>query len=180
MSEAAPPSFAHRITGRWIFGATLLVYALVAAAFGVKGDVGPVGFDLRLLPMANGILNTLTTVFLLAAWAAIRRKQIRVHRRFIFAAFTTTGLFLVVYLTYHFLSDSTRYGGGGLLAGIYYFLLLTHVVLAAAIVPLVGTTLYRALRAQFARHARLARWTLPIWLYVSVTGVVVYWMLYHG
>ena len=91
-----------------------------------------------------------------------------------------TSLFLCSYVVYHLQVGSRPYEGEGPLRAVYFAILLTHTVLAIAILPLVSTTLYRALRTQFVRHARLARLTFPIWLYVSVTGVVVYWMLYHG
>lgn len=166
-----------RVTGRWVLVATVAVYALIGAAFFQKGEPPAVGFDLELLPLANAILNTLTTVFLASAFVAIRRKRVAVHRRFIYAAFATTGLFLVTYLTYHFLSESTRFGGGGAMAGVYYFLLLTHVVLAMVIVPLALVTFLRGITNRVARHRAIARWTMPIWLYVSVSGVLVYLLI---
>jgi len=166
-----------RVTGRWVLLATLAVYALVGAAFFLKGEPGQVGFDLRLLPRTNAVLNSLTTVFLLAAFVAIRRKRISLHRRFIYAAFTTTGLFLVTYLTYHFLSESARFGGGSRMAAVYYFLLITHVVLAMGIVPLALVTFLRGITNRVAQHRAIARWTMPLWLYVSVSGVLVYLLI---
>jgi len=102
------------------------------------------------------------------------------HRACMLTAVGFSTLFLCSYVVYHAQVGSRPYAGGGWLRTLYFAILVTHTVLAIAILPLVSTTLYRALRTQFARHARLARVTFPIWLYVSVTGVVVYWMLYHG
>jgi putative membrane protein len=133
--------------------------------------------DLRILPRINAVLNTLTTLFLLAAFHAIRSGNVVRHRRFIYGAFTTTGVFLVTYLVYHALSESTRYGGTGVMAGVYYFLLLTHIVLAALIVPLALVTFFRGISNQVEWHWAIARWTMPLWLYVSVTGVLVYLMI---
>lgn len=167
----------ERFTGRWILAATVAVYALVGAAFFLKNEPPEVGFDLHLLPLANAILNTLTTLFLAAAFVAIRRKKVAVHRRFIYGAFTTTALFLVTYLTYHFLSESTRFGGSGPMVGVYYFLLLTHVLLAMVVVPLALATFVRGITNRVQQHRAIARWTMPLWLYVSATGVLVYLLI---
>jgi len=125
-------------------------------------------------------LNAVTAVAIVTGVLAIRRRRIAVHRGAMLTAFGVSVAFLVSYLVYHYQVGSRPFPGGGWQRGIYLTILLTHTVLAVAIVPLVLVTLYRALTRQFARHARLARWTFPLWLYVSVTGVVVYWMLYRG
>ena len=135
---------------------------------------------LAVLPTVNAVLNASAAVALVAGFVAIRQGRVAVHRACMLTAVALSVLFLVSYLTYHAQVGSRPYAGVGWLRTVYFAILLTHTVLAVAIVPLVGTTLSRALRAQFTRHARLARVTFPIWLYVSVTGVVVYWMLYHG
>ena len=131
-------------------------------------------FDVTILPLMNAILNSFTFVFLVAALVFILKRNITMHRRFIYAAFVTTLLFLVTYVTFHYISPSTPYGGEGLLAGIYYFVLITHIILAAAIVPLALTSVARAWNMENERHKKIARWTMPIWLYVSFTGVLVY------
>lgn len=136
--------------------------------------------NLAVLPTINAVLNAAAAVAMLAGFVAIRRRRIAVHRACMLTAVGFSVLFLCSYIVYHVQVGSRPYGGEGGLRTLYLSILLTHTVLAVAIVPLVSTTLYRALRSQFARHARLARVTFPIWLYVSVTGVVVYWMLYHG
>ena len=99
------------------------------------------------------------------------------HRAFIGMAFLTTTLFLVCYVTYHYLTESTSYGGDGALKGIYFFVLITHIILAIVIVPLALMSAIRGLKMQVERHRRIARWTMPIWLYVSLTGVIVYLMI---
>jgi uncharacterized membrane protein YozB (DUF420 family) len=136
--------------------------------------------SLTILPTVNAVLNASAAVAMLAGLMAIRRRRIAVHRACMLTAVGLSALFLASYLVYHAQTGSHPYAGGGWMRTLYLSILLTHTVLAIAIVPLVSTTLYRALRAQFVRHARLARVTFPIWLYVSVTGVVVYWMLYRG
>ena len=131
------------------------------------------------LPHLNAALNATSFLLLVAALYQIRRGNVGTHRRLMLSALSVSGLFLVSYVVYHARYGSVRFQGQGAVRGIYFFILVTHVILAAAIVPLVAVTLRRALRGDFARHRRLARWTYPLWLYVSVTGVVVYLMLYH-
>lgn len=109
----------------------------------------------------------------------IRRKKVMAHKLCMLSAFTTSTLFLISYLTYHFQVGSVPFKGQGWIRAVYFTILISHTVLAAVIVPLVMLTLFRALKGRFAHHKRIARWTLPLWLYVSVTGVVVYWMLYR-
>jgi uncharacterized membrane protein YozB (DUF420 family) len=135
---------------------------------------------LTVLPTVNAVLNASAAVAMLAGFVAIRHRRVAVHRACMLTAVSLSVLFLCSYLVYHAQVGSRPYGGTGWLRTLYFTILLTHTVLAVAIVPLVATTLYRALRTQFVRHARLARVTFPLWLYVSVTGVVVYWMLYRG
>jgi uncharacterized membrane protein YozB (DUF420 family) len=135
--------------------------------------------DVTALPAVNAALNATSAVLLTTGWALIRRRRIRAHRACMLAAFAVSTLFLVSYVVYHANAGSRPFTGHGAVRGVYFALLLTHVVLAAAIVPLALITIYRALHGQFQRHVRIARWTFPIWLYVSVTGVVIYWMLYH-
>ena len=131
------------------------------------------------LPLVNAVLNASATACLLAGWAFIRGGNRGRHRTMMLAALACSALFLASYLAYHAQAGSRPYGGTGALRAVYFFVLVTHVVLAAAIVPLVIVTVVRAWRGQFARHRAIARWTLPLWLYVSVTGVIVYAMLYR-
>lgn len=135
------------------------------------------GIELTVLPMLNAIFNSFTFLFLLTALIMIKKKNIKLHRRFIVAAFVTTFLFFISYLTYHSMAESTSYGGDGILMYIYYFILITHIVLAALIVPLALITLGRGLNMKVEKHRKIARWTMPLWLYVSLTGVLVYLMI---
>lgn len=158
--------------------AIIIISVVLIGAIGVLAGMPGVenfdAFDVTILPLMNAILNSFTFLFLLCAMIAILRGNVNVHRRFIYAAFVTTFFFLITYVTFHFLSPSTPYGGSGLLAGIYYFVLITHITLAAAIVPLALTSVARAWNMENERHKKIARWTMPIWLYVSFTGVLVY------
>ena len=131
------------------------------------------------LPTLNAILNGVSGLFLVAGYLMIRQRRIRAHRAYMVSAFTTSTLFLISYLTYHFNVGSVAFTGQGAIRVVYFTILISHVVLAALILPLALITLVQALRERFDRHARIARWTLPIWLYVSLTGVVVYLMLYR-
>jgi uncharacterized membrane protein YozB (DUF420 family) len=131
------------------------------------------------LPHLNAILNSTSALLLLAGFRFIRLGRIRAHRTCQVAAVLTSTLFLISYLTYHYYHGATKFAGQGLVRPFYFTVLTSHTILAVVIVPLILITLYRAARGDFARHRRIARWTLPLWLYVSVTGVVVYLMLYH-
>jgi uncharacterized membrane protein YozB (DUF420 family) len=131
------------------------------------------------LPAVNAILNGTAAVLLVWGLTLIRRGRKRAHRRVMLSAFAVSVLFLVSYLVYHAQVGSVRFQGTGAIRTVYFTILLTHTVLAAAVPPLAAVTLSRALRGRFDRHRAIARWTLPVWLYVSVTGVAVYWMLYR-
>ena len=135
--------------------------------------------DYRDLPALNASLNTTAAVLLVWGWTAIRRGRIAQHRRIMIAAFSVSVLFLISYLVYHFNAGTVRFQRTGTIRTVYLTILGTHTVLAAAVPVLAVITLTRGLRGRYDRHRRIARWTLPIWLYVSVTGVVVYWMLYR-
>ena len=133
------------------------------------------------LPALNATLNATSTVLLSLGFYFVRRRQLTAHKRCMLSAFVTSTLFLASYLVYHFqvLPGSVRFGGTGWLRNAYYAILLTHIALAAVILPLALITLSRALKGRFDKHRQIARWTLPLWLYVSITGVVIYWMLYQ-
>jgi uncharacterized membrane protein YozB (DUF420 family) len=131
------------------------------------------------LPALNAGLNATAAALLIWGYTLIRRRRIETHRKVMLAAFCASVLFLISYVVYHAQAGSVRFQKTGAIRTIYLVILFTHTLLAAAVPPLAIVTLRRAWRGDFARHRRLAVWTLPIWLYVSVTGVVVYWMLYH-
>ncbi len=131
------------------------------------------------LPLVNATLNGISAVLLAVGYGFIRRRQIARHRRCMLAAFFTSTLFLVSYVTYHAQAGSRLFPGHGPIRLVYFTILITHVFLAAAILPLSLLTLRRAWTGRFEAHRRIARWTLPIWIYVSITGVVIYVMLYE-
>ncbi|HEX8175320.1 MAG TPA: DUF420 domain-containing protein [Pyrinomonadaceae bacterium] len=136
--------------------------------------------DYTQLPHLNAVLNSLSAVFLVAGFLFIRRGKILAHKRMMTGALLSSTLFLVSYLIYHFVFQGlTRFTGQGVIRAFYLGILFTHTVLATVILPFVLVTVTRALRGDFARHRRVARWTFPMWLYVSVTGVIVYLMLYR-
>ena len=131
------------------------------------------------LPHLNALLNSTSALLLLSGFRFIRAGRIQAHRNCQVAAVVTSTLFLISYLTYHYYHGATRFAGQGIVRPFYFTILVSHTILAVAIVPLIIVTLYRAARGDFIKHRRIARWTLPLWLYVSVTGVIVYLMLYH-
>lgn len=135
--------------------------------------------NLSLLPTVNAFLNGLTGVLLLIGYFYIRRGDRSSHKRVMVTAFSTSILFLISYLYYHAHVGSIPFKGTGITRPVYFTILVTHSILAAVIVPMAIVTLSRGLSSRFDKHKKLARWTLPIWLYVSVTGVAVYVMLYH-
>ena len=131
------------------------------------------------LPALNATLNAIAATLLVIGYVEIRRGRIRQHRRAMLSAFGVSALFLTSYLVYHANVGSRPFPGTGPIRVLYFTILITHIVLAAAILPMAIVTLSRALRERFDRHVPIARWTLPIWLYVSITGVIVYLMLYQ-
>lgn len=144
-----------------------------------REESGDGRLDVSALPALNAFLNGLSALFLSAGYLFIRRKKPTAHKLSMLTAFFVSTLFLVSYLVYHYHAGAKPFGGTGAIRVVYFSLLVSHIVLAAVIVPLTLTTIYRAWRGEFNLHKRIARFTLPIWLYVSVTGVVVYWMLYR-
>lgn len=139
----------------------------------IRGD-----YDVSALPALNALLNGTSAALLIVGYLFIRRRKITAHKTCMLMAFGTSSLFLVSYLIYHYQVGSMPFPGQGWIRPPYFALLISHIILAAVIVPLALTTIFRAWNEQFDKHMRIARWTLPIWLYVSVSGVIVYWMLY--
>ena len=131
------------------------------------------------LPAVNASLNALSGVLLLCGYTLIRLRRIELHRRFMIAAFAASSLFLICYVVYHAEVGSVRFTRQGFVRPLYFTILITHVALAFTVVPLAIVTLSRGLKARYPQHRRIARWTFPIWLYVSVTGVLVYVLLYQ-
>ena len=168
---------------RWLLSAIGLVSLLVVLGIGfillgrqpaVKGE-----YRASALPAVNAFLNGTSAVLLAAGYLFIRRKRVTAHKCCMGTAFGVSCLFLVSYLVHHYQVGSVPFSGQGWIRSVYLVFLISHIILAAFIVPLALATIYRALGEQFDRHKRIARWTLPIWLYVSVTGVIVYIMLYQ-
>jgi putative membrane protein len=182
MSHSYPKPEVTRNYRPLIIALTVIIYGGVALASYIPGVEQLRQFDLSNLPKLNAFVNSLNFVALIGALLAIKKKNLQLHKRFIYTAIGLTSVFLVSYLTYHLGSESTRYGGEGFLKGVYYFILITHIILAAAIVPIALTAIARGLNMEVERHRKIARWAMPIWLYVSMTGVIVYLMIapYYG
>lgn len=162
----------------WIFNAVVST-----AAIGFLGwlllvrEGGGVDADLSFMPGVNAGLNATSTVLLVLGLAAIRSGRREVHKRLMVSAFAASAVFLIGYVLYHYAHGDTRYQGEGAVRIVYFTVLITHVLLSIVMLPMILTTFYLAARERFTTHKKLARWTLPIWLYVSVTGVVIYLML---
>ena len=157
-----------------VSSAVLVVVALLVLGRTERVDM----IDVSALPTLNAALNATSAVLLAIGFVFIRRGQVRPHLTCMASAFAVSTLFLVSYVVYHYHAGSRPFTGQGWIRPVYFALLISHIVLAAVIVPLALTTLYRAWHGEFTRHRRIARWTLPLWLYVSVTGVIVYCLLY--
>ena len=162
----------------WIFNAVIST-----AAVGFLGWLllvrqgGGIDADLSFMPGVNASLNATAAALLVAGLVAIRSGRREVHRRLMVSAFAASAVFLVGYVLYHYAHGDTQYQGEGAIRVVYFAVLITHVVLSIVMLPMILTTFYLAARERFVTHKKLARWTLPIWLYVSVTGVVIYFML---
>jgi putative membrane protein len=173
-------AYLPRTRAAWLIGGVSLLIVLGVAALLVAPRVTPLNrLDVSGLPRLNALLNTASAILLSAGYVLIRRRRIRLHRLCMLSAFGLSALFLVSYVVYHAYAGSTRFAGPDGMKPVYYVILFSHITLAALSVPLALTTLYRALSSAFVRHRRIARWTLPVWLYVSASGVAVYLMLYH-
>ena len=164
----------------WVIAVVSVVALLVLATLMLgRGPAGGVGPNVAALPTVNALLNATSAVLLTAGYVFIRRRRVAAHRACMLGAFAVSVLFLICYVVYHAHAGSRPFTGQGWIRPVYFILLVSHVLLAAIIVPLALTTIFRGLSAEFDRHKRIARFTLPIWFYVSVTGVVVYLLLYH-
>lgn len=171
MAEQSDRSF-------WIFNALLSTVAV-----GFLGwllllrEGGGVNADLSFMPGVNAALNATSAALLVAGFVAIRNGRRELHKRLMVSAFAASAVFLVGYILYHYAHGDTQYKGEGTIRIAYFAILISHVLLSIAMLPMILTTFYLAARERLAAHKRLARWTLPIWLYVSVTGVVIFFML---
>jgi uncharacterized membrane protein YozB (DUF420 family) len=131
------------------------------------------------LPALNAVLNGTAGILLVIGYYYIRQGNMAAHKKVMISAFVVSSIFLVSYLIYHAHAGSTKFLGTGFIRPVYFSILISHIILAAAIVPMAIITMFRGLKERYDKHKRIARWTLPIWLYVSVTGVIIYVMLYH-
>ena len=150
-------------------GVASVLIPLVVAVLLFLPKMGDAGFNVYLLPLVNACINSMVTLLLAAGYVFIRLKNLRWHKMCMLSAFALSSLFLVNYVLYHALSDETHYCGAGPVRYVYFFILFTHILLATGIVPLALFSIYRGLNMQVARHRSIARWTLPLWLYVSIT-----------
>jgi len=158
---------------RIIIAISIVVPVLVAVLFSVKIP----GYDFSFLPPIYASLNALTAVFLILAFMAIKNKNRKLHEAFMKTCIMLSAAFLIMYVLYHMTSDPTPYGGKGAIRYAYFFILITHILLSIAVIPMVLFTYLRAWLGEFERHRALAKFTFPIWLYVAVTGVIVYLMI---
>lgn len=137
----------------------------------------PFNFDVHNFAFANAIINSLVSICLLVALIAVKQKNIKLHKNIMLLAIVLSALFLVSYICHHLWAGDTKYGGAGAIKLVYYFILITHIILAAVILPFILFTAYRGLTGEYERHRKIAKYTWPLWFYVSVTGVVVYLMI---
>jgi putative membrane protein len=166
---------------RLILGLSIIVFGVVALLqsnlINIFPDKSVIPAWVFFLPTLNAIINGTCSILLLLSLYFIKRKQIAIHKRLNISAFILSSLFLVSYIIFHSTGIKTTYGGEGLLRTIYYFILITHIILAAVVLPLILMSFHRGLLMQVERHKKLVRWSYPIWLYVTVTGVLVYLMI---
>ena len=163
---------------KFIIAVSIVIPVVVAILFGVKlKDFGYNVEPLSFLPPIYATINGFTAIVLVLAVIAIKKGNQKVHERLMTTAIALSVAFLVMYVAYHMTADSTKFGGEGLIKYVYLFILLTHILLSIAIIPLVLITYVRALAQRFDRHRKIAKITFPLWLYVAVTGVVVYLMI---
>ncbi len=155
---------------------SFVVFTAIVLLGRYKLNVDP-GFDVHIFAGINAILNSTVAVLLVAAFVAVRQRKYQLHKKLMYAALILSVLFLIFYIAHHLLSADTKYGGAGAIRTVYFVILITHIFLAAIILPFILLTAYRALTAQYSAHRKLARYTWPLWLYVAVSGPVVYLMI---
>jgi putative membrane protein len=159
-----------------ILTVSFVVFAAVVILSRYKLNVD-LGFNVHLFALINAVINTAVTILLIAALIAVKQKNYMLHKRLMLTAIVLSVLFLVSYIGHHLLAGETKFGGTGTIKYVYYFILATHIPLAAIILPFILFTAYRALIGETKAHAKLARYTWPLWLYVSITGVLVYLLI---
>lgn len=159
-----------------ILTVSVVVFAAVAllSKFKLQLDLG---FNVHIFAAISAMLNTTVSILLIVAFIAVKNKNYELHKRLMLVAIVLSSLFLVSYISHHLLAGETKYGGTGTLRYVYYFILATHIPLAAIILPFILFTAYRSLTGEYAAHKKIARYTWPLWLYVSITGVLVYLLI---
>lgn len=178
-----PPAMKRndKLARRLILAFSVLVFLVVASLHPLNKALGidshALGFDVHIFAAANAIINTCVSLLLIMAYVLVRRKQYRAHRNAMFAAMALSVLFLISYVTHHILAGDTHFGGTGWYRTCYFVLLYTHILLAAVILPFILFSVYRGLTGQYALHKRLTRWAFPLWLYVSISGPIIYLMI---
>ncbi len=161
----------------WLIGIFSVVVFLVVVLLGrFKLDLD-LGFDVHIFAAVNAVINTLVAVLLIWALVSVKQRKYHLHRNLMFAALLLSVLFLVFYISHHLLAPETKFGGTGSIRLIYFLILITHIFLAAIILPFILLTAYRALTGEYGAHTRIARYTLPLWLYVAISGPIVYLMI---
>ncbi len=155
---------------------SFVVFAAVVLLKQIKLDVS-LGFDVHVFARINAFINSTVSLLLVLALVFVKQKKYALHKNTMLAAIVLSVLFLLSYIAHHLLSGNTAFGGQGAIRSIYFFVLITHVILAAVILPFILLTSYRSLTGEYAKHKRLAKITFPVWLYVSITGVIVYLMI---
>jgi Predicted membrane protein len=159
-----------------IYTVSFVVFAAVVILSRVKLEVD-LGFDVHVFALVNAVINSAVSILLVLGLAAVKNKNYVRHKNLMMGAIILSVLFLVSYIAHHLLAGDTVYGGVGAIRYVYFFILITHIILAAVILPFILYTAYRALTSEFGKHKQLAKYTFPLWLYVSVTGVIVYLMI---
>ncbi len=167
----------EQLWSKIIVAVSVGVTALVTLIFFISPPEINTTFNFKILPKFHAILNGTVAVLLGLSYYFIRKKNVKAHQFCNVTALICSAMFLVSYVIYHTFTESTKFGGEGFIKYIYYFILLTHIVLAAIILPIILFTFLRAFLGQFESHRKIARWTLPLWMYVSITGVLVYLMI---
>ncbi len=159
-----------------ILTVSFVVFAAVVILSRIQLKVD-LGFNIHVFALINAVINSCVSVLLIAAFAAVKQKNYERHKKLMLVAIVLSVLFLVSYIAHHLLAGDTKFGGEGAIRYIYFFILITHIFLAAVILPFILFTAYRSLTGEYAKHKKLARYTWPLWLYVSITGVVVYLLI---
>ena len=162
-----------RLAKSLILVVSFVVFIAIVILSRVKVNV-QLGFDVHLFARINAMINSTVTILLIAGLIAVKKKKYHLHKRIMLTAIILSVLFLVSYICHHLFSTETRFGGSGFIRYVYFFILSTHIVLAAIILPFILFTAYDSATGQYAKHKKLARYTFPLWLYVSITGVLVY------